>query len=198
VDPRELLPPPVSLQVWISSSSTVFPAALKSFLVEPDKIVFISLKKDKDVMWAMNEALRCESLTAVIGELNDLDFKSSRRLQLAVEQSMVTGFILRSDVSIARSGSSKQNPTACVSRWAITPLPCGPVRTGHPSCQADDLPGLGYPRWNVELMKIRNGRPGTWQLVWANGQFQLARPDNPVGRAGHSSSGIEDQQRKAG
>jgi protein ImuA len=165
---------------WISSSSNVFPVAMKGFLPEPDKIVFIKLKTEKEVMWAMNEALRCESLAAVIGELNDIDFKSTRRLQLAVERSMVTGFILKMDSRRNLTNESKQNPTACVTRWAITPLP------GE---HADDLPGLGYPRWNVELMKVRNGRPGIWQLTWKHGRFQLADP---------SSFDREDQQKIAG
>jgi len=34
----------------------------------------------------MEEALKCAGLAAVIGEVREMDFKQSRRLQLAVEQ----------------------------------------------------------------------------------------------------------------
>jgi protein ImuA len=35
----------------------------------------------------------------------------------------------------------------------------------------DDLPGVAFPRWQVELLKVRNGKPGIWQLEWANGKI---------------------------
>lgn len=141
--------------VWIGLSGNLFPSALKAFGVDPDKVIFIHLSKDKDVLWAMEESLKCAGLAAVIGELREIDFKQSRRLQLAVEQSRVTGFILRNQ-------SDKIGSTACVARWKIKPLP---------SEQADGLPGLGFPRWQVELLRVRNGQPGKWNIEWSGGKF---------------------------
>ena len=143
--------------VWISAARTLFPPALKVFGIEPDKIIFIDLAKERDVPWAMEEALKCEGLGAVVGELQDISFTTSRRLQLAVEQSRVTGFILRHH-------PRNLSTVACVSRWKITPLP---------SELEDKLPGVGFPRWKVALLKIRNGRPGTWQMEWSAGAFRL-------------------------
>jgi protein ImuA len=142
--------------LWISSSRTLFPPALKMYGIQPDRCIFIDLKKEKDVLWAMDEALKCGALSAVVGEMNDIDFTASRRLQLAVERSQVTGFILRRNVR-------KLNTTACISRWKISQLP---------SISVDDLPGIGFPQWKVELLRIRNGKPGTWNIQWANGKFQ--------------------------
>ncbi len=141
--------------LWIGLSKNVFPLALKAFGVEPDKVIFINLSKDKDVLWAIEEALKCAGLAAVVGELREIDFKQSRRLQLAVEKSHVTGFILR-------NYSDKLGSTACAARWRIKPLPSESI---------DDLPGLGFPRWQVELLKIRNGQPGSWIIEWVDGKF---------------------------
>jgi protein ImuA len=141
--------------VWISSSRTLFPPALKSFGLEPDRFIFLDLQKEKDVLWAMDECLKCSALSAVVGEIREMDFNSSRRLQLAVEQSQVTGFILRNHFR-------HQNATACVSRWKISPLP---------SSADDGLPGIGIPKWRVELLRMRNGKPGVWDIQWINGQF---------------------------
>jgi len=142
--------------IWISSSRLIFPPALKFFGIAPDKIIFIDLKKEKEILWAMEEALKCDGISAVIGEIQQLSFTDSRRLQLAVEQSRVTGFILRCN-------SRSLNTTACVTRWKITSLPSEP---------ADGLPGVGFPRWNVELLKVRNGRPGKWEIEFAAGRFR--------------------------
>jgi protein ImuA len=34
------------------------------------------------------------------------------------------------------------------------------------------MPGVGFPRWNVELLKVRNGKPGAWQIEFAEGKFR--------------------------
>ena len=141
---------------WISSSRILFPPALKHFGIEPDRIIFIDLKKEKDILWAMDEALKCEALSAVVAEIQEISFTTSRRLQLAVEQSRVTGFILRRN-------PRSLNTTACVSRWKVSSLP---------SVTEEDLPGIGFPVWNVELLKIRNGKPGSWQIQWVNESFR--------------------------
>jgi protein ImuA len=147
--------------LWISCRRTLFPPALKSFGLQPDRFIFIDLKNEKDVMWATEESLKCGAVTGVIGELPDLSFIGSRRLQLAVEQSQVTGFILRGQ-------PKKVNTTACVSRWRITSLPSEPI---------DNMPGIGFPQWRVELLKIRNGKPGVWDIRWMNGKFHAV--ENP-------------------
>lgn len=141
--------------LWIGSSRTIYPPALRMFGIQPDRVVFVDLKKEKDVLWVMDEALKCGALTAVVGEIRDLSFMESRRLQLAVEQSQVTGFLLRRNVK-------KLNTTACVSRWKITSLPSELI---------ENLPGVGFPMWRVELLRIRNGQPGTWDIKWVNDRF---------------------------
>jgi len=141
--------------MWISTNRRLFPPSLKNFSVQPDRIIFVDLQNEKDLLRAMEEALKCGALTAVIGEMEDISFTASRRLQLAVEESQVTGFIVRPNYK-------KVNTTACVSRWRITPLPSGSI---------EDLPGVGYPQWKIELLRIRNGRPGVWNFRWQNGRF---------------------------
>jgi len=143
--------------VWISTRRTVFPPALKAFGIKPDRLLFVEVPREREALWAMEEALKSPALTAVVGELRDISFTASRRLQLAVEQSQVTGFIINRNV--------KPTTTACVSRWRITSLP---------SETPDALPGIGLPQWRVELLRIRNGRPGVWQVQWQKNRFVVA------------------------
>jgi len=152
------------VSMWISSSRNIFPPALKLFGIEPDKIIFLDVHKQKDVLWAMEEALKCDSLTTVIAETKQISFTASRRLQLAVEQSGVTGLILHHTQNLF-------NITSCVTRWKITPLP---------SLLPGDIPGVGFPRWNVELLKVRNGKPGSWQIEWASNRFRHVPTVTPI------------------
>jgi len=161
--------------LWIGVSRTVFPPALQAFGVEPDRIIFVDLKHEKDVLWAMEEGLKCEGLSAVIAEVHDISLTASRRLQLAVEKSKVTGFILRND-------PRKLSTTACVARWKISPLA---------SALDAGMPGVGFPRWNVELLKVRNGNPGIWKVEWSDNRFIPLPEIENVGMEG------QELQRKA-
>jgi protein ImuA len=139
------------VSVWLGSSQVIFPAALKFFNVEPDKIIFINTKKPKELLWLVEETLKCEGLAAVVGEVAEVTFTESRRLQLAVEQSRVTGFLIRKN-------SRNINANACTARWKIS---------SGPSIITDNIPGIGFPAWDIELLKIRNGKPGRWQMQWS-------------------------------
>lgn len=150
--------------LWIGVSRRVFPPALALFNIEPDRLIFIDLQRERDVLWVMEEALKCEGLAAVVAEVREISFMQSRRLQLAVEGSKVTGFLLRTD-------TKKLTTTTCVARWEVNPLP---------SMLNEGLPGIGSPRWQVDLLRVRNGTPGSWQLEWAGGQFVPVQENSPA------------------
>jgi len=150
--------------LWASASRILFPPALQLLGVQPDRFIFLDVKNEKEVLWVMDEALKCSALTAVIGEARDLSFNESRKLQLAVEQSQVTGFILR-------QGVKRVMPTACVSRWKITSLPSDPF---------EELPGIGFPKWKVELLRMRNGKPGVWEAEIRNGKLRISNQETSI------------------
>ena len=158
--------------MWVCKSRQIFPPALCSFGLLPQHIFFLELKREKERAWAMEEALKCNALASVVGEMQELSFTTSRRFQLAIEQSGVGCFVLR------RNPGNKV--TAAVTRWQIGHLPSG-VEEGSP--------GVGHPRWRVSLLKVRNGQPGRWDLEWANGRYR------PVPRLAVLHG---EQQRKTG
>ena len=147
--------------LWISTSRTLFPPALSRFNVAPDRVIFIDAGTEKEVLWVMEQALKCEGLAAVVAEVKEISIIQSRRLQLAVESSRVTGFLLRNDLR-------KLGANTCVARWEISPLP---------SSLEEGLPGVGYPRWQVNLLRVRNGTPGSWKLEWINEGFNEVKEE---------------------
>ena len=141
--------------VWISATRKIFPPALKWFGIEPHQILFLNIKKEKEISWAIHEALTCSSLSAVIGELPEMSINASRRFQLAIEDAGVGCFILRK--------MPKNLLTTAVSRWHIQPLPTKTEK---------DFPGIGHPRWKVDLLKVRNGKTGSWNIEWTHNGFR--------------------------
>ncbi|ATL48992.1 Error-prone repair protein ImuA [Chitinophaga caeni] len=142
--------------LWVSRNRRAAPGGLAAFGIPPERVIFIDLDRDKDLLWTIEEALKCPGLSAVVGEVGNLDFNASRRLQLAVEESRVTGFI-----HCCRPAYLQQ--TTSVARWRIAPLP---------SWLPDGMPGIGHPCWRVELLKVRSGKPGTWDIQYAAGQLR--------------------------
>lgn len=141
--------------VWVSPRHCVFPPALKQFGMDPESVLFIEERNEKQALWVVEEAMKSAAVSAVVGELRELDFTASRRMQLAMEQSGVTGFLLRRQ--------PRNLATAFVARWQVRSLP---------SRTPEGLPGVGFARWEVELLKVRNGQPGRWELEWVDGQFR--------------------------
>jgi len=162
--------------VWVSTSRKLFPASLCLFNVDPERIIFMDVTREKDVLWIMEEALKCEGLAAVVAEVHGLNVIESRRLQLAVEQTGVTGFILRKD-------ARKAPATVAAARWKIMPVP---------SETEEGMPGLGFPRWNVELTKVRHGNPGSWILEWAGDRFV------EVAKVKQETMGFDQEERQIG
>ncbi len=142
--------------LWISQNRKLFPPSMEAFGADPQQIIFIDLYYKKEILWVMEEALKCEGLACVIAEVSDIDFAQSRRLQLATEKSHVTGFLLRKQPKFSLSA------TACAARWQIKPYPTEII---------NGLPGVGNPRWEVNLVKVKNGEGGRFLIEWAENKF---------------------------
>lgn len=154
--------------VWITSNAPVFPPALKAYGIAAERILFLELPGAKQALWVMEEALKCAALSIVIGEVNKFDFTASRRLQLATEASKVTGIVIRK--------AKQATPTVAAARWQVTSL--------HSSGE-EGLPGPGYPRWNIKLLKVKNGQPSEWNMEWVRKRFRIIEENS-----------IEIEQRK--
>ncbi|CAG5006803.1 hypothetical protein DYBT9275_03899 [Dyadobacter sp. CECT 9275] len=142
--------------VWVGTKRTIYPLALTYFGVSADHVIFIDLKKEKDLLWVIEEALKCTALSAVVGEIKELNLTESRRLQLTIEENKSTGLLHRVSPRLS-------NPTAAVCRWQISPVQGLPQHI---------LPGIGFPRWQVTIQKVRSGEPGSWQLEWNQDHFE--------------------------
>jgi protein ImuA len=128
--------------------------------LDPGRIIVAEARGDADRLWAMEEGLGCSGLAAVVAELGPArpggqtkDSVSCRRLQLGAEANGVTGILLRPDAGEAVSTIGTPE-----SRWRVT---SAPWVEGETEGWRD-----WRPRWRVELLRARNGRPGEASLIW--------------------------------
>jgi protein ImuA len=147
--------------IWITKNRRIFPPGLASFGISAHRIIFCEVRNEKHLLWATEEALRCKGLISVMAEIAEIDYSASLRLQLAIDESRVTGLLLRQT-------TKPTQPIASTARWLVSP-----ARSRSP------IPGLtriGYPAWNIQLERVRNGHPGSWLLEWRAGRLQPVHP----------------------
>ncbi len=178
---------PKAPALWILRGRDLYAPGLAAYGLTPDRLVAVRAVRAVDALWAMEEALRCSALSAVLGELEGLDLTASRRLQLAAESSGVTGFLLDlgAGMSSRRSGRP-EGLSAAVTRWRLDAAPSQDEEEDRAPRPAGGLPGLGAPRWSVALERCRGGRPGRWTLIREEeGWRDTGDPDTGEPRAGN-------------
>lgn len=112
----------------------------------------LTLRHPKTLFWVLEESLKSQCLSVVIGDAvtQQMSLTISRRLALAAAEGKTTGVLVLN--------RNYFDATASASRWCIATLPSRP----HPH----DARAPGLPAWEVALTRIRGGRPGHWPLTW--------------------------------
>lgn len=122
------------------------------FGLPSSQLLVLKVPRPLDVLWAMEEALKCRALTSVIAELPHdnaaADLIATRRLTLAAHKGGGFGFLLHHR-SLPLSSSAE-------TRWEIA------AAASHP----DQFGGLGRPAFTLSLIKNRRGPTGQWTLAW--------------------------------
>ncbi|MBY5516198.1 ImuA family protein [Rhizobium leguminosarum] len=162
--------------LWCMTRPDLFFPALALAGLHPDRVVFAEADKEEDVLATMEEGLGYGGLGAVVGELVRLPMTASRRLQLAAEKTGTMGLVVRRWRRQTEASDFGQ-PTASTSRWRVSVLPSEEL----------PVPGVGRPRWLLELMRVKAGECA---------EFIVGACD-ATGRI-HLSSGSGDRQDQTG
>ncbi len=116
------------------------------------RIIHVVAEKPEDVLFALEEGVRCRDLACVIGEVTGnpkaLGFTASRRLSLAAERHGVPLWLVRLDADHDLSSARM--------RWDVRAAPSPP-----PQWNAD---APGNPAWRARLFRSRMHPPGEWIL----------------------------------
>jgi len=141
---------------------------------DPGRIVFLTTRDEKDMLWAMEEALSCAAVAGVVGvpaRETLYGFTASRRLALRAKENGVTLLLARSHRA--------EGSTAAATRWRIAARP-----SATPSRRRVFLPGLGRPSWHIALVYGRGVKPGQWDIEWDDETLCFAVAAGLADRAG--------------
>jgi protein ImuA len=155
--------------LWIAEdmalieSGAPYAPGLDVFNLAPERLLTVTAGHRRDLLWAMEEALRCRAVGAVIGELRHgaLDPVAVRRLSLAAADSGALALLLRA--------RPEGDASTAATRWIVgaAPSPSG---------------GDSLPHFATHLVRNRRGPTASWILQWSDTdeRFILATHAQPV------------------
>lgn len=199
----------VSEDMAFAESGVPHGAGLDAFGLAPEQLVMVSTTHRRDLLWAMEEALRCGATTAVIGEMRAgaIDGVAIRRLSLAAAESGTLALLLRTEPPGDASTAATRWVVGAASNTNVIPgrEPPGPAkgrpddklreRTRNPETDSEFVSGFRVrtfgasrndekinSRVAAQLVRNRRGPTGTWILEWSDsdGQFMLATHAQPL------------------
>ena len=156
--------------LWIAEdmalieSGAPYGPGLDAFGLALERLLTVAAARPHDLLWAMEEALRCRAIGAVIGELRhgEIDMVAMRRLSLAATESGALALLLRA--------APANEASTAATRWIVG---AAPSAAAH---------GPGSPRFAARLIRNRRGPLGSWILEWSDSdeRFLLATHAQPV------------------
>lgn len=157
--PLSLIKDDVRPFLWVSSRALLreyglpYGPSLKAAGIDPARFMLVRCKSRQETLWALEEGLKSKALSAVIGEIGQLDLTASRRLVLTARAHNTYGLLL--------IRSEKTMSTAAYSRWQLS------SEVSEATAFDDRAPG--DPVLNAQLVKHRGGqRPHVQKLKWVH------------------------------
>jgi protein ImuA len=141
--------------------------------IDPARLVLVSTRDGRESLWAMEEALKCRALAAVVADiwrLEPYDLTASRRLVLAARKSGTPGLL----VPAGAAGRVGSLASAAWTRFEVR------ARPGfHGVSAGARMPLPGRAAWAVRLARIRAGprqaMPSDWKAdragAWDHERF---------------------------
>ncbi len=149
-----------SALVVVDTGQPFYPPAAVALGISPAQIVLVRPKRPTDVVWSIDQALRCTSVGAVWAEVGSwLDDRDARRFQLAAEMGKTAGLFVR-------PASVRGRPSFADVRFHVDP--CSTA-----SLPIADQVGLSSRVVQLTLDRCRGGTSGKQVLIEVNDQTEL-------------------------
>ncbi len=145
---------------------------------------------DKQNQWALDQALRCPHVAAVVAWPQQLDSRVFRRLQLAVETSGCLGLLVRP------AAAQRESSWADV-RLLISPVAHAPTSHNRNNASHTESVALSW-RLKIELLRCRGGstqRTVDLEIDERTGDIHAAHPGNLATQLADST--VDSRQARA-
>jgi protein ImuA len=143
--------------VWVLRRDDLWAPGLEGLGFPSSRLIQVCARDEAEALGVMEDALATAGVSAVVGEVEEVNLTAGRRLQLACEKGGATGFVIhrRPFGGPSQRKGPQREPTgsAAATRWRVASAPSEPP---------DGEFGLGAPRFTAALERCRGGRSGAW------------------------------------
>lgn len=150
--------------LWAVTRFDLYAPGLDQSGLPPDRLLYSEAQGDDAVLALAEDGLRSGTLSAVVAEVTKISMTATRRLQLAADEGRTPMLLFRR--WRRRAVCPLSEPSAATTRWRIRSAASEPL--GHA--------GIGRPRWDVELVRQRNGNPFSLIVEACDDKGRLALP----------------------
>lgn len=159
--------------VIVDTNHQLYPPALLCHQISLQRVIWVRPESQADAVWATDQALRTTAVAAVVADLDMLDERDARRLQLAAERGGGVGLLLR-------NLSARRMPSWAEVQWVVRSLlptakmsrsgkSFNPVALQAGSLQAGPTAVEPLRRLEVGLARVRGGKAGAQLLLDIDG-----------------------------
>jgi protein ImuA len=171
----------------LAESGALYGPGLLDCGLAPERLVTVAAANRRDLLWAMEEALRCRSVRVAVGEMRAgaLDGVAVRRLSLAAAESGALALLLRA--------APPEDASTAATRWIVGAAPHPPlipaqagiqngsstrsVSTGSPLPRGRTEESIAVrSAFAVRLVRNRRGPLGSWIFNWSDDDGAHAQP----------------------
>jgi len=154
--------------VVIDPQQRFYPPAARSMGIPIERLIVLRPDNESDVMWSIDQALRCSAVGAVVANLERVSELQARRFQLAAEQGQTLGCWLR-------PWKVQRAPSWAEIQWLVQPI------SSHKSVPSplDSNMKQNVRRVGLESLRIRGGVVGRrWTLAidTQSGRITMEKP----------------------
>lgn len=153
--------------LWASCRDDLYAPGLTARGFDAGRLLLVRCPDMNAVLWALEEGLRAKGLAAVVGEVGDIDFALSRRLQLAAAEAGLPLFLLR-------PWRHKLAASAAATRWLVRAALPWEARDIEGELERNETETIERVQWHAELLRCRGGRPQDWDLEKSDETNRLA------------------------
>lgn len=141
----------------VDTNHQLYPPALLCHQISLQRVIWVRPQSQADAVWATDQALRTTAVAAVVADLEVLDERDARRLQLAAERGGGVGLLLR-------NLSARRMPSWAEVQWVVRSLlPTAKMSRSGPTAVEP------LRRLEVGLARVRGGKAGAQLLLDIDG-----------------------------
>ncbi len=143
--------------VVVDPQQRFYPPAARSMGIPIERLIVLRPESESDVMWSIDQALRCSAVGAVVANLERVSELQARRFQLAAEQGQALGCWLR-------PWKVQRAPSWAEIQWLVEPV----------SSHKQNVRRIG-----LESLRMRGGAVGRrWTLAidTQSGRITMEKP----------------------